>query len=109
MTTDYRTYELVYILNPELRDEDLEAANQRVHQSIDRNDGRVVFENHWGYRKLAYPIAKKNQGYYVLLHLDVDPENVASIERLLNLDENVMRYLVTRDSGDHSTATTTSQ
>ena len=104
MTTDNRTYELVYILSPDLRDEDLEAANQKVHQSIDRNDGRVVFENHWGYRKLAYPIAKKKQGYYVLLHLDVDSQNVTSIERLLNLDENVMRYLFTREMSEQSAA-----
>ena len=97
MTEDTRIYELVYILNPDLRDEDLEAANQKVHQAIDRNDGRVAFENHWGTRKLAYPISKKNQGYYVQLHVEVDPQNVSPIERLLNLDENVMRYLVTRE------------
>lgn len=98
MSADTRTYELVYILTPELRDDDLEAANQKVHQAIDRNDGRVVFENHWGTRRLAYPIAKKTLGYYVLLHVEVDPQNVVRIERLLNLDENVMRYLVTRYS-----------
>ncbi len=98
MTADTRTYELVYILVPELRDDDREAANQKVHQTIDRNDGRVVFENHWGTRRLAYPIAKKTWGYYVQLHVDVDPRNVVRIERLLNLDENVMRYLITRYS-----------
>ncbi len=95
MAADPRTYELVYILNPDLRDDDLEAANLKVHQAIDRNDGRVVFENHWGRRRLAYPIAKKTLGYYVLLHMEVDPLNVARVERLLNLDENVMRYLIT--------------
>lgn len=96
MSDENRKYELVYILNPELRDDDLDAANQKVQQAVDRNDGRISFENHWGSRRLAYPIGKKTQGYYVLLHMEVGPENVAAIERLLNLDENVMRYLVTR-------------
>lgn len=97
MVYDSRTYELVYILSPELRDMDLESANQKVLQIIDRNDGRIVFENHWGLRKLAYPIAKKNQGYYAMLHFEAEPQHIASIERLLNLDENIMRYLVIRD------------
>ncbi len=97
MSSDFQTYELVYILAPELRDIDLDSANQRVAQIIDRNDGNIVFENHWGMRKLAYAIQKKMEGYYVMLHFEIAPTNVAAIERMLNLDENVMRYLLTRD------------
>lgn len=93
-----RLYELVYILNPELRDEERDGANQKVLQSIARAEGAVTFENHWGLRRLTYPIAKKNQGYYVLLHIETAPASVAAMERLLNLDENVMRYLITHAS-----------
>ncbi len=97
MSSEFQIYELVYILVPELRDLDLESANQRVAQIVDRNDGNIVFENHWGMRKLAYPMQKKMEGYYVMLHFEIAPANVAAIERMLNLDENVMRYLITRD------------
>lgn len=96
MESDARAYELVYILPPELRDFDLENAQQRILQIIDRNDGRVTFENSWGLRKLAYPITKKTEGYYMLLHLEIPPANMASLERLFNLEETIMRYLFTR-------------
>ena len=95
MADGKRLYELVYILNPELRDEERDGANQKVLQSIARVEGTVTFKNHWGLRRFAYPIAKKNQGYYVLLHIETAPTRVADMERLLNLDENVMRYLIT--------------
>ncbi len=97
MSRALQTYELVYILVPELRDIDLENANQRIAQIIDRNDGAIIFENHWGTRKLAYAIQKKMEGYYVMLHFEIAPDNMVAVQRMLNLDENVMRYLLTRD------------
>lgn len=97
MSADTRTYELVYVLPPELRDLELDNAHQEVLQVIDRNDGKIVFDNSWGVRKLAYPIDKKTEGHYTMLHIDLDPSKVADVERLLNLSENVMRYLIIRD------------
>ena len=97
MSTETRTYELVYVLPPELRDLELENAQQEVLQAIDRNDGKIVFENSWGMRKLAYPIEKKTEGHYTMLHVDLAPASVVEIERLLNLNESVMRYLIIKD------------
>ena len=60
------------------------------------NNAEVVEVNEWGKRRLAYPINDKPEGYYVIVTFKSAPEFIHELERKFNIDEAVMRYLVTK-------------
>ena len=90
-----RPYELLYVLNPEIGEEKLEAVTARFEQLIADN-GTVDDVDVWGRRHLAYEINDLTEGYYVLVHFSSDPEFPLELERQLKISEDVIRYLVTR-------------
>ena len=70
---------------------------EKISQLIAANGGEVEkIDETWGKRRLAYPINFKNEGYYVLVQFTAAPEFPRELERNLQINENVMRYLVTR-------------
>jgi small subunit ribosomal protein S6 len=91
-----RSYELVFIVHPELDGDDLTAVTERVTGLVERNGGKVTQVQPWGSRRLAYPIRNQWEGQYVLMQLELEPQGVAGLERDLGLVEPVMRHLVVR-------------
>jgi small subunit ribosomal protein S6 len=99
-----RQYELMYILHPQLSDEDLAATIEQVGRYITNLEGEItetIRESPWGRRRLAYTIRHNGQdlrdGFYVLLHFGLEnTRRLVEIERALNLNERVVRYLVTK-------------
>ncbi len=91
-----RDYELVFILHPRLDEEGVTSAIERVTNWVVSNGGEVVETEPWGRRRLAYPIQKQWEGYYVLQRLRMTPDVVPDLERNLRLSEDVMRYLIVR-------------
>ncbi len=89
------SYELTYILRP-LDDTALAAINERIANMIGTSGGEIVARNDWGKRHLAFPIRKLNEGFYVSLQLNLPPQAVRPIERALQLNDDVLRYLVVR-------------
>lgn len=87
------TYELTYILNAVLNDDQLEDLVARVDKFIEEHGGSVVDKNVWGSQRLAYPIEKKRNGYYVNLTFQSDGDVIARLERALDINDNVLRYL----------------
>jgi small subunit ribosomal protein S6 len=90
-----RSYELVFIVHPELDDSALNEIVDRVKGWITDSGGQVVETDLWGKRRLAYPIQKQIEGYYVLMSTQLDPTFCIELERNLGLQEPVMRYLLT--------------
>ena len=88
-------YELLYVIDSAMEDQartDLIAQ----FQTLMTNNGATVDKvEEWGKRRLAYPINFKNEGYYVLVQFTAAPEFPRELERNLQINENVMRYLVT--------------
>ena len=68
-----RSYELIFIVHPELDEDDLTAVLERVTGLIERNSGKVSRVEPWGLRRLAYPIEKQWEGQYVLMELELEP------------------------------------
>jgi small subunit ribosomal protein S6 len=95
-STDIREYELVYILQPDVEPTAMNELRDRLAQAITSQQGTVLSTEVWGKRNLAYPIKKNVVGHYILQRFQMAPEGAAEVERLLRLDENVMRYLVMR-------------
>jgi small subunit ribosomal protein S6 len=91
-----RNYELMYIVHPELEDDDQTAVKERVAGLIERGGGKVAKTEPWGLRRLAYPIRDQWEGQYVLLHLELEPQSVAELEHDIRLIEPVMRHLIVR-------------
>ncbi|MCF8370313.1 MAG: 30S ribosomal protein S6 [Bacteroidales bacterium] len=88
-----RRYETVFIMTPVLSDVQMKEAVQKFKDLIESSNGKVVHEEHWGLRKLAYPIQKKTTGFYHLMEFDVDPEVIQKLETAYRRDERIIRFL----------------
>ena len=92
-----RNYELGLILHPDLEQEDVPQAVEKVGQYVEASGGKVVDAKIWGRRVLAYPIRKQKEGTYVFVQAEMDPHSVGELERSLKLDENVLRHLLVHE------------
>ena len=91
-----RDYELVVILSPELAEEELPAAVDRLSQVIADRGGEVKDINRWGRRKLAYPIKSHSEGNYLVTQVRLDPKRTSDLEAGLRISEEVLRHLLVR-------------
>lgn len=89
-----RTYETLYILRPELQDEEVEAIAHNVESQITADGGSIVHSEIWGKRRLAYEVQKCSEGYYILVRFTATPEFVERLENHFRLTDAVIRYLV---------------
>jgi small subunit ribosomal protein S6 len=91
-----RDYELGLIVNPEASEEETRGVIERVEQIVANHGGQVVRVNQWGRRRLAYPIERQRDGFYVFIDMILTPETVAELERTLRVSERVLRHMVRR-------------
>ena len=96
MATNKNTYELTYIVNSVISDEQVKDMVSRVTAYISENGGDIIEVDEWGARRLAYPIQKKRNGYYVNMYFTAPGEIVPRLERALEIDDNILRYLTLR-------------
>ncbi|ACH39768.1 ribosomal protein S6 [Citrifermentans bemidjiense Bem] len=87
-----RMYETIYIVQPDLGDEEIKALSTKVQDVIASMNGDFKRVEDWGTRKLAYPINKNPRGRYFYLRFDGDSGLIAELERRLRLDDKVIRY-----------------
>jgi small subunit ribosomal protein S6 len=91
-----RDYELGFILNPEVGEEQTRAIVERIEQIVRNSDGQVVRVNQWGRRRLAYPIQHYRDGNYLFIDMILAPETVLELDRTLKVSEEVLRHLIKR-------------
>ena len=91
-----RDYELGFILNPEVSEEQSNSILERIQQIVTNHDGQVVRINQWGRRRLAYPIAHQRDGFYVFFDMILTPETVSELDRNLKVTEEVLRHIIIR-------------
>lgn len=97
-----RTYELMYVLDPRLSDEEADGVNETVRKLVTDNGAQITKEESWGRRKLAYPIEKQIEGRYMLFYLHAEDafSGVPEVERRLQQSDKVLRYLTVRTDPD---------
>ena len=95
-----RLYEVVYILDPALEESAVTAKLDQLHQLATSKGGEVSAVDHWGTRQLVYPINKLSRGYYVAAHFTAVPEALPEYERMLKLDDDIVRYLLVLNEGE---------
>ena len=86
-------YELMVIIDPALEDDKKEAAVENV-KSIIAEAGEVSETDVWGLKKLAYPIQKKTEGYYVVMQFTAEPELPKELDRRLRIADAYMRHII---------------
>ena len=89
-------YETVFILTPVLSDEQMKEAVEKFAKVVTDNGGKIVNEECWGLRKLAYPIQKKSTGFYALVEFEAEAPVVKTLETAYRRDERVIRFLTFR-------------
>ena len=92
-----RDYEVTVIVQPQLEETERNQLIERIAEILvpgKKEEDLTV--NHWGLRRLAYPIEKFEEGYYVFYEANIDPSSLTEIERTMRYIEDVLRYLVIR-------------
>lgn len=92
--TSLRTYEALYIVQPDLDDDGIQTIAKEVESLVEKNGGTIVRSEIWGRRKLAYPVKKHTDGCYVLLRFQALPELLPRLENYFKLSEHVIRNMV---------------
>jgi len=87
-----RKYETIFILQPELSEDDIKSVTAKAQDVISTYKGECFRMDDWGIRKLAYPIKKSARGRYYYLRFDGNSALISELERRLRLDDKVLRY-----------------
>ena len=91
-----RDYEILYIVRPELDEEQVNGAVETVNTLITNLGGSPQGTNLWGKRRLAYEVSHLREGHYVLTDFQLEPARVPELEATLKISDTVFRHLVTR-------------
>jgi len=99
-----RIYEVMYVADPETTDEAIGKLNEAVEKLVQTEGGSVVRTDDIGRRRMAYPINKKKEGYYVLFEIEGSGQEIAELERRMRVNEAILRYLTVRVDEDRKAA-----
>jgi len=91
-----RIYEELFIVRPDATDEEITPIIEQIRNVITTAGGTVDKEERWGVRKLAYRVAKRNEGFYVLLQFSAEAQTVKEVERRLRVNDAVLKFLTVR-------------
>ncbi len=89
-----RKYELMLAINPQFEEEELASLIEKVKKIISKEKGEVTNINKWGKRKLAYEIKDFTEAIYVVMKFNIDELSISEFERVLKLEEKIIRYLL---------------
>ena len=96
-------YDLNVILSPNLSETQLGLEKDAITAQIERVEGQINELDEWGNKRLAYPIRKLNEGYYLIYKLSLSESTPRQLATNLRLRDNVMRVLITRDRPEQRT------
>ncbi len=99
-----RTYEVMYIVDPETPADKIEKLNDAVGKLIKKEGGEVVKMEEIGLKTMAYPIQKKEEGHYVLFEIKGTGQEIAELERRMRVNDMIMRYITVRVDEDRKKA-----
>jgi small subunit ribosomal protein S6 len=91
-----RTYELIFIADPNLSEPDVDTLTAQVQGFIEKEGGKVEKLEKWGKKRLAYEVHRQRDGYYVLITLNGGAALVKEVERRMKVTDGIIRYLSVR-------------
>ncbi len=90
------SYYLTLVLRSDLEEKDRKALLDNVVKKLVGEEGKVDKEDVWGSRDLAYPIKRQTKGFVAHFEITADPKNAKSIDKVLKVEEDILRYLLVR-------------
>lgn len=96
LSMQLNSYETVFILTPVLSDEQMKDTVEKFRKVLTDGGAEIVNQENWGLKKFAYPIKKKNTGFYTVIEFKADPALIAKLEIEYHRDERVIRHLVVK-------------
>ena len=91
-----RKYETIFILHPSLDEEAVKANIEKFKGVIENGGGTIENVDFWGKRKLAYEIAKVNDGFYTLINFEANPELPKALDRVFRITDGVIRHIIVK-------------
>lgn len=91
-----RKYETIFILHPSLDEEAVKANIEKFKGVIENGGGTIENVDFWGKRKLAYEIAKVNEGFYTLINFEANTELPKELDRVFRITDGVIRHIVVK-------------
>ena len=88
-----RLYESVFIARQDVSTTQVENLTKEFSAIIESGGGKIHKHEYWGLRTLAYRVKKNRKGHYVMLNLETTPETLAEYERIIGLNEDVLRFM----------------
>ena len=95
-----KAYETIFITDPDISEDDLDKFIERLTGIVDSFNGKIIRVKNWGKKKLAYKIKKRIKGYYFILNFLGNRDLTTELERILKLDDRVLKYLTLRVDED---------
>ncbi len=92
-----KNYEIMFILSTQLTEEEKKANVELVEATLTKAGATEVKTEIWGDRKLAYPIQKKENGYYVLTTFQIEGTQLVEVETKLNITETILKYMIVKN------------
>lgn len=92
--TPLRTYEALYIVKPDIADDEIQTVANGVESLVTDNNGTIVRSEVWGKRRLAYEVNQYNEGCYVLLRFQADADFIKRLQGHFKLKEEIIRNLI---------------
>ncbi len=99
-----RVYEVMYIAQPDTVEDDITKLNEAITSLVEKDGGTVSVVEGWGRRRMAYPINKKTEGFYVLLEIEGSGQEIAELERRFRVNDLILRYMTVRVDEDRKAA-----
>lgn len=91
-----KAYELLYFVDPVANEEIRAGISKRIEVAVTTDGGVIDSVEDWGKRKLAYEIEGLTEGDYILINFHADPTQIAELDRVLRINDNVKRHMITR-------------
>lgn len=95
-------YETAFLISPSLEEEETKKIIAQMAGVVSRKKGKMIKEDRWGKRKLAYPIKKFEEAFYVFFHYEGDSDIPSELERRFKQSEAILRYLTVKKETEES-------
>lgn len=89
-------YELMFIVESDVAEEKREALVEKFKKYVESHNGSIAGIEKMGMKKLAYPINFKNEGFYVLFNIEMEPKEVDAMSKLMNITDGICRHMFVR-------------
>ena len=90
-----KKYEVMFIAQP-LEEAEVTPIVEFISDLLTKNGAKIEKVDLWGKRHLAYPVKKQNDGYYVLINFEIEPDAIFEIDRVIKIREEILRHLIVK-------------